>query len=368
MSSNDIKKIPLSSDPITPASDSLFPNPYPSKILITYLMHLGDLLLTTPFLQVLRRTYPNAQIDYLVDEKLADVVRNNPNIDTVLTIDKKGKDNSIGAIYRYAKSLSKNNYDLLINLHPNERTTFLCAATKAKRKVGVSHKLFGLFFDKTVKLNKHIHAADMYLDVLKKLGMTADLSNDGLQMPVGKEALDFAHDFYKEHGIGFTDKLIGFNIGSAVLTKRWAGERFAQVADYFAGKGYKIVFFGGSMDIELVQDAVKYMQTNPIIATGKFTLQQLAAAMQSCALIITNDSGPMHVAISQGVPIVAMYGPSIPDLYGPYTDKAIIVRSNPVCHGCEQTGMKHKCDDMQCMRNLSVEQVIEAGEKMLCQV
>lgn len=336
------------------------------RILVTYLMHLGDLLLTTPFLQALRRAYPMAKIDYLVDEKLADVVRYNPNIDNVLTIDKKGKDNSIGAIYKYARDLGKNNYDLLINLHPNERTSFLCAVTKSKRKVGASHKLFTIFFDKVIKLDKKIHAADMYLKVLSQLNITTDLTNEGLQMPVCEQAQAFVQDFYTRQGVGKSDKLIGFNIGSAVLTKRWASERFAKVADYFANKGYKIVFFGGSMDIELVEAAVANMHSKPIIATGKLSLQQLAAAMRCCALIITNDSGPMHVAISQQVPIVAMYGPSIPDLYGPYTDKAIIVRSNPVCHGCEKTGMKHKCADMQCMNNLTVEQVIEAGEEMLC--
>lgn len=340
----------------------------PKKILVTYLMHLGDLLLTTPFLQALRRAYPNAHIDYLVDEKLADVVRCNPSIDKVLTIDKKGKDNSIGAIYSYAKKLSDNHYDLLINLHPNERTSFLCAATKAELKVGAVHKLFTLFFDKVIKLDKKIHAADMYLKMLQQLDITNDLSNEGLQMPVGEQAQMFVQDFYRNNGIQDADKVIGFNIGSAVLTKRWAGERFAQVADYFADKGYKPVFFGGSMDMELVADAVQHMYSKPIIATGKLTLGQLAAAMQRCALIITNDSGPMHVAISQRVPIVAMYGPSLPNLYGPYTDNAIIVRSNPICHGCEQSGMKHKCDDMQCMTNLTVEQVIEAGERMLCQV
>lgn len=339
-----------------------------NKILVTYLMHLGDLLLTTPFIQALRRSYPKAQIDYLVDEKLADVVRYNSNIDNVLTIDKKGRDKSVGAIYSYAKRLSANEYDLLINLHPNERTSFLCAATKAKCKVGACHKLFTLFFDKVVKLDKNIHAADMYLKVLKQLDITDDLHNDELQMTVCSKAEEFVANFYAEHGVNNNDKIIGFNIGSAVLTKRWAGERFAQVADYFAARGYKTVFLGGVMDMELVQEAIGHMKSKPIIATGQFSLQQLAAAMQSCDLIITNDSGPMHVAISQQVPIVAMYGPSIPDLYGPYTEKAIIVRSNPVCHGCEQTGMKHSCADLQCMRNLTVEQVIEAGEKMLCRV
>ena len=112
------------------------------------------------------------------------------------------------------------------------------------------------------------------------------------------------------------------------------------------------------------KEATGFMTCKPIIETCKFSIGGLSAAMQRCNLIITNDSGPMHVAISQKVPIVAMYGPSSPKLYGPYTDKAIIVRSNPACDGCSG-GMKHKCDDLRCMKDLTVEQVIEAAEDML---
>ena len=90
----------------------------------------------------------------------------------------------------------------------------------------------------------------------------------------------------------------------------------------------------------------------------------LAAAMRRCCLIITNDSGPMHVAISQKVPIVAMYGPSNPKLYGPYTKDAVIVTAQPPCQGCAD-GMKHSCDDLQCMSRMTVEQVVAAAEKML---
>ena len=80
--------------------------------------------------------------------------------------------------------------------------------------------------------------------------------------------------------------------------------------------------------------------------------------MRRCCLIITNDSGPMHVAISQKVPIVAMYGPSNPKLYGPYTKDAVIVTAQPPCQGCAD-GMKHSCDDLQCMSRMTVEQVVD---------
>ena len=208
-----------------------------------------------------------------------------------------------------------------------------------------------------------MHAADMYIDVLAQLGIK-DLTNNGLEIFPSDDDKIIANAFWQEQQVADEDKLVGFNIGSAVKTKRWAPELFAQVADALAAKGYKTIFFGGSMDEEMVREATAFMITKPIIATGRFTIGQLAAAMQRCKLIITNDSGPMHVAISQKVPIVAMYGPSSPELYGPYTKAATIVTAMPPCAGCAK-GMKHECDDMQCMTRLTVEQVLEAAEKWL---
>lgn len=333
------------------------------KILVTFLMHLGDLTLTTPFIHALRKAAPDAHITYLVDEKLKDVVLHNPYLDEVITIDKKGRDNSILGLMACARKLSSMNFDVLINLHPNERCSFICALTKCKLKTGTTHTIFKPMWDVFTPLNRKIHAADMYLDVLTQLGVK-NLEHNGFEIFPSDEHFKNAEEFWRNHGVFCSDKLIGFNIGSAVVTKRWAPERFAQVADHFAEKGYKPVFFGGTMDEEMVQEAISFMKATPVVATGSFTIGTLAAAMRRCSLIITNDSGPMHVAISQKVPIVAMYGPSSPKLYGPYTKDATIVTAQPPCLGCA-SGMKHKCDDMQCMTRLYVEQVIEAAEKML---
>lgn len=333
------------------------------KILVTFLMHLGDLTLTTPFIHALRHAAPDAHITFLADEKLKDVVLHNPYLDEVITIDKKGRDNSLLALIACARKLSGINFDVLINLHPNERCSFICALTKTKLRAGTTHKLFKPLWDVFTPLNRKIHAADMYLNVLEQLGVE-NIHHDGLEIFPGEDHIRQAEDFWRENGVFGSDKLIGFNIGSAVVTKRWAPERFAQVADILAGKGYKPVFFGGTMDEEMVQAAVSKMHTIPVVATGAFTIGTLAAAMRRCSLIITNDSGPMHVAISQKVPIVAMYGPSSPKLYGPYTEDAVIVTAQPPCTGCA-SGMKHKCDDMQCMTRLTVEQVVQAAEQML---
>lgn len=333
------------------------------KILVTFLMHLGDLTLTTPFIHALRNAAPDAHITFLADEKLKDVVLHNPYLDEVITIDKKGRDNSLLALVACARKLSGMDFDVLINLHPNERCSFICALTKAKVRAGTTHTLFKPLWDVFTPLNRKIHAADMYLNVLEQLGVK-EIKHNGLEIFPSEEHIKQAENFWRENGVFGSDKLIGFNIGSAVVTKRWAPERFAQVADILAEKGYKPVFFGGTMDEEMVQAAVGKMHTIPVVATGAFTIGTLAAAMRRCSLIITNDSGPMHVAISQKVPIVAMYGPSSPKLYGPYTEDAIIVTAQPPCLGCA-SGMKHKCDDMQCMTRLTIEQVVQAAEQML---
>lgn len=333
------------------------------KILVTFLMHLGDLVLTTPFIYVLRKAAPEAHITYLVDEKLKDVVLNNPNLDEVITIDKLGRDNSILSLVACARKLSKMDFDVVINLHPNERCSFICTLTKTKLRVGAAHTLFRPFWDIYVQLDKTIHAADMYLDVLHELGVK-DLHHNGLELITSNENKAYAEQFWRDNGVFGTDKLVGFNIGSSVETNRWLPERFAQVADALAERGYKPVFFGGTMDDELVSKAIANMRYTPIVATGSFTIAGLASALQRCDLFITNHCGPMYVGISQNVPVVALYGSSSRKIYGPYTDNAVVVTANTPCMGCAGR-MKHKCDDMRCMNRITVEQVVEAADKML---
>ena len=117
------------------------------KILVTFLMHLGDLTLTTPFIHALRKAAPDAHITMLVDEKLKDVVLFNPYLDEVVTIDKKGRDNSILSLWACSRHLSKLDFDVLINLHPNERCSFIDAMTSVKLRTGTTHKIFKWFWD-----------------------------------------------------------------------------------------------------------------------------------------------------------------------------------------------------------------------------
>lgn len=336
------------------------------RIVITFLMHLGDVILTTPFLEVLRKAAPHSYITYVMDEKLADVMRYNPNIDELVLVDKKGRHNSISGLNQIAKTIrSSGRPDILINLHPNERTSYLAWKIGAKFTTGMSHFLFRPFMDRYTRLDRKTrHAADMYINVLEQLGVK-DITNGGLYIRTCPEWEQVADEFYRSQGLQASDKLIGFNIGSAVPEKRWPKERFAQVADYFGEKGYKTVFFGGPMDQEMVDEVLPLMTTHTMVGTGKFSIGQLAAAMKRCNLLITNDSGPMHVGISQNIPILALYGPSNPFFYGPYKAKCKVLESMEHYEIGKSMKKVIKEGTYKGLSVISVQQVIQAAEELL---
>ncbi len=335
-----------------------------NTILVTFLMQLGDLILTTPFLTALRKAAPQAKITYLIDEKWLDIVSCNPDVDNIITLDRKGKDKSFSALWKYSKKLQKEKFDLVINLNPSERCSFIAGFSGGKYKTGSAPSLFKLLFDKTLPLDRTVHAADMYLKILNSFGID-DLSNDGLKIIPSEKSILEADALLKKKGIANNDKLIGFNIGSASAIKCWLPERFAKVADYVAMRGYTPVFFGSASEMNAVKETVNQMTCNPIIVTGELSIGGLVATLAKMKLLITNDSGPMHIAVSQKVPVVAIFGPSKPDLYGPYnTDKKIVVQSDPLCPNCPRR-MKAKCDDMRCMLGITVEQVSSAVDTIL---
>ena len=188
------------------------------KILITFLMHLGDVVLTTPFIHALRKAAPDSHITYLVDEKLKDVVLHNPNIDEVITIDKLGRDNSFLSLLACARRLSKLDFDVVINLHPNERCSFICSATKTKWRVGTAHTVLRPFWDIYVQLDRTIHAADMYLDVLHELGVN-ELQHNGLEMFVPGETEQIVNRFWLEKGVQPTETVMSLLVNAGVIEK-----------------------------------------------------------------------------------------------------------------------------------------------------
>ena len=155
------------------------------------------------------------------------------------------------------------------------------------------------------------------------------IDDGGLEMWLPKEAEERAEKIWQEH---FTPgkKVVALNIGASWKTKRWIDSYFAQCADQLIEEGYELAFFGGPMDLEIVEACIGQMKHKDsrsyTVLTGKVSLAELGALLKKCVLFITTDSGPMHVGVAQNVPIVTMFGASpVPGFY-PYDAKDVLIR------------------------------------------
>ena len=349
------------------------------KILVINLMHLGDLMLVTPILRTLRTNFPDAEISLLADKKLADLVKLNKNLTDCIFLDKKGADNNFFNFAKFIFRLREKNFDLVINLHRNERASALAAFSGGKKIVGYSKSIFSIFFDKVLP-NPSIaqlkptyipgsqHQVKSHFDVLKAIGIE-NIDDGGLEMWVDDAEKISAEKVLAENFPADT-KVVALNIGASWLTKRWIDTYFAEVADNLIGRGYGIAFLGGTMDTEIVNACVEQMRekNNSLlkIFTGKFSLAELAGFLDKCVLMLTTDSGPMHIGVARNIPIVTMFGASpVPGFY-PYDAKDILIKSPEPCHPCG----KHICprtgeENLACMKNIPVEIVLKYVDELL---
>ncbi len=340
------------------------------NILVINLMHIGDLMLVTPVLRTLRANYPAARLTLLADKKLADLVQYNPHIDECLLIDKKGADDRLPAFLRFIQKVRAKGFDLVINLHRNERASAIAAFSGARRIVGYAKPGFSLFFDQVLPNKKAVmHQIHSHFEVLTKACGVTKIDDGGLEMtlPPGAEE-EAARLWTANFPAGL--RVVAFNIGASWQTKRWLSEYFAQCADTLTERGYGIAFFGGPMDEALVaecQGQMKHGQADTVrVFTGRVSLGVLAAMLKRCVLFLTTDSGPMHVGVAMNVPIVTMFGASpVPGFY-PYDAKDVLIKTPEPCHPCGiHVCPKKGADHLACMKHIPPSAVMAEVDRLL---
>jgi heptosyltransferase-2 len=211
------------------------------KILVINLLHIGDLLLATPALRALRAEYPQAHITLLADAKIDALVKYNQHIDELISVDKKGYHNKLGNYLRLIADIRHRKFDLVINMHPNERATAIAAFSGAKEIVGYACRGVGILFNRLV-INKVFdrnlknrtdipHQVEQHLQMLEQaLGITYS-DKGGLDMWLDGAALQKAEELWFTAFGKEQLKVIGLNTGAGWPTKRWTTAGFAAVAD-----------------------------------------------------------------------------------------------------------------------------------------
>lgn len=328
------------------------------KIVVIDLLYMGDLIFATPFFKQLRKNYIDSKIDIIVNSNFYDLIEDNPYFDNVIAYDKKW---SIKESYKFAKKIKKGNYDLGINIHGNWRTILLMYLISPDYNIGYGGDGKSLFLDKTIKTSDNLHMVKVYLQFLEKMDLKS-FEDDSIELKVNKEAKKNMNELIntkiKEEDLSKKKRLIALNTGGTWSTKRWPKIKFAKLADKIKDNGEEVIFIGGPSDKKRVKDIISLMKNNRVInATGKTSLKELAALVKKSDLVISNDSGPVHVAAAVGTKTITIFGPSDEKKYRPYGEIHEIITNEIDCRPCGE----HECPlgHHNCMEKIEVEEVMK---------
>jgi 3-deoxy-D-manno-octulosonic-acid transferase/heptosyltransferase-1 len=339
------------------------------NILIVKLSAVGDVIHTLPSLSALRKLYPAAHITWVVEEAAAEIVRDHPDLDRVIISRRKGWLQAITAgrlkeslreIKSFLRDLRGRDYDLVIDFHGLFKSAILVFLTRGKRKIGYDsyQELSGLFYGEKIPEDMAKHAVDRYLDFPKYLGAT--VAQPLFPIAIGEENRKKVDELLLSHRI--VGPFVALNPVAFWDTKLWDDERFAALCDRI-GENYGIPVVLTGKDSPSLEKIQALTQRDVINLEGQTTLKDLAELYRRAALLVTTDSGPMHLAAAMGTPVVALFGPTDPKRTGPYGSGHTVIRETLSCAPC----FLKTCREMTCMKNITVEAVFKAVENVLRQ-
>ena len=342
------------------------------KILILALSGIGDALMFTPALKLLRQALPTSQIDALVMFKgTSEIYENNPNLNNVIHFDflKEGAAASLRFVFGLRKK-----YDSTINVYPSNRKEYniINFLIGAKNRVGVEYlrmntQNFGWLNNVTVLENDQTHNAKTNIKLVEKL-LDKKFDNDpAMEIYLSDDDKRFADDYLEKISVKENDFVVGFHPGCATLKnhikRRWEPEKFAELGKrLIKEKNAKVFLFGGPEEDELKTSINSMIDSKDslIIKTEKFL--QSIAIMKRCNVFVTNDSALMHVASALGLKVIAIIGPTNPHYIHPWKAEYKIVSLNLDCAPCffyspkpltcSRTDVQFKC-----IKELNVETV-----------
>lgn len=314
------------------------------KILIIALSGIGDALMFTPALKLLKKYLPEAQIDALVMIKGAEEIYSaNPNLNRVYYFDfiKEGKFKSLKFI-----SGLRNNYDASISVYPSNRKEYniINYLVGAKKRVGVKYLLknkqnFGFLNNITVLEDDSAHNVQTNIKLCEALTGKNFNEEPPLELTFTGEEVNYSKQFYADHSIKDDELVIGFHPGCATLKnhikRRWEPEKFAQLGKkLIEEKNAKILLFGGPDEIELKKNIYSQINSENVIVVNSESIKESAAIMKRCNLFVTNDSSQMHIAAALQLKVIAIIGPTNKNYIYPWKTEHKIVSLNLECSPC----------------------------------
>lgn len=340
----------------------------PKKILIIKLSALGDLVHTLPVPRALRKEYPDSYIVWMIEERYQELLYNNPDIDEIITIRtkvwrKKWSKETFNEIQQTVNNLRQKKFDIVFDLHGLIKSGIIAMLSGAKTKIGFhknncKEKVSSIFTNiKGPYMAGGIHVVDMYLTLVQStLGVKTDVKQFPICIPEAQEQK--IEGFFQSHPELTANPIVGINPGAGFESKLWKMERFAKLSDRIANEmGYSILLLWGPGEEQKAKQIAKSMEEKCWVAPAT-TIQESIALYKRLELLVSCDSGPLHLCSALDVPTVSLFGPTDPVRNGAYGLYHKAVYKMLPCSFC----WKKKCHlgTDECMQEITVDDVFEA--------
>lgn len=329
------------------------------NILVKMPNWLGDACMGTPILTDLKNKFPDSKLTALCQSNVAPLLENNPFLDELLTYKKQSGWLSRAEHTDVIDSLKKGEYDLGVLLTNSFSSAWWLYRGDVKERIGFATSFRSFLLTKAIPFPKNLestHLVKTYKALLKPLGIEESLTPPALYL--NESEIRYGKNFLQGINAKEDDVIIGINPGAAYGTaKCWLPDRFKEVTErLLKHKNLFILYFGDSSTLELTQSICKdFPQERVINLAGKTTLRELMALLKICKVLLTNDSGPMHIASALGVPLVALFGSTNDTKTGPYNGGTVI-HKHVECSPC----YKKVCPiDFRCMKRITSDEVLE---------
>jgi 3-deoxy-D-manno-octulosonic-acid transferase/heptosyltransferase-1 len=333
------------------------------KILIIKLSSIGDVVHTLPALASLKRAYPDAKIDWLVEEAAAPLLDGHEMIDELIVVRNRGWTIELRKNLKVVKYLKEKRYDIAIDFQGLFKSGIWMYLIAAKKRIGFSNarELSYIFLNsKCPPYDIERHAVDRYMDLAEFAGGAGGAAmevEDDFPLHYTKEDEEKVTLLLRESGIAEGEAFFAVAAEARWRTKLWDEACFAEVlATIKKDYGIRCVVTGAPSDVKNVEELIKRADSGAVTVAGKTSLRELAVLMKMASFALTVDSGPMHIAAAVGTPVVALFGATAPWRTGPYGKKHIVIRKELECAPC----FKRECADARCMTMITPKEVADA--------
>ena len=337
------------------------------RILIVRMDRIGDVVLSTPVIKAVRDEYPDSFIAVLVRPYARDIVDGNPYVDEVITYDKSGGEKGLLGNIRFISHLRSKRFDLAIILHPKNSSHILTFLAGIPERIGYGKKL-GALLTKRVPHTKQYglrHEMEYALDLLSYIGIKP--KDKSLYVPINKLSEEKIQSIFDKNGILEKDMIVVIHPAASCPSRRWGLDRFAGMADILSEKfGAKIIIIAGLKDAAFGINVSKLMKSKPLDLSGKTSVADLASILKRARLLISNDSGPVHIACALGIPVISIFSRKdrgiSPGRWRPVGKDCIALHKDVGCEIC----LAHNCRlGFKCLDAISVEDILSAAERIL---